>query len=457
MHFHLYLLLAAAATFPLVEPIPIIPKEIVGSLPPKVTVRTPHVNPNQAISTHELPNTAFSQRSLTHDTPESPRVNRPDHGNPGTVRVVNQGEDINTLTAEATTVRKKEYSNGLSEEMVQVLQRAKGRNDLTITDIFDMRNWNQNAELAGMKAKLYEPGLPVFKQGMQEVNDVDPMVGPASQIESRVYGPYATFYDPVTKMTLGSMAHFTGGARLKGKTPKRYPNYPNAPGTVSRDDVLLSLFNKMHGTDYTTLPKDATLNSNMGHLLRVGDLRGMAQTPEAMSLLSISVNRMDNITPQPIDFNGGIWNDLEDIVTALSDKFDDMWVVSGPVLKGHEGQVGPFEADSFYKVFLGKYPIKKGNKNTNTDTEYGYSLVAFEATKGDPSKGIPPQIYQRNLSNGPAANTKGLETLDLGFDLFPDALNGKKKVLNGSDNKKISLDQLLLTKENARKRNLKKA
>ena len=85
-----------------------------------------------------------------------------------------------------------------------------------------------------------------------------------------------------------------------------------------------------------------------------------------------------NISPQNRDFNGGIWNRLEQKVRFWAVKYDGLYVVTGGVLKGDLKAIGKEDVlvpKYFYKVLLSSY---KGN----------YKMLAFLMPNEKSSKPI---------------------------------------------------------------------
>jgi endonuclease G len=85
-----------------------------------------------------------------------------------------------------------------------------------------------------------------------------------------------------------------------------------------------------------------------GHLAPAADMRWSKTAMSESFLLS-------NITPQNHAFNEGIWNDLENAVRQWARKDGQLYIVTGPVLKGVEkkiGHSGVSVPSAFYKVVL---------------------------------------------------------------------------------------------------------
>ncbi|WP_410744290.1 DNA/RNA non-specific endonuclease [Flavobacterium sp. 1355] len=69
-----------------------------------------------------------------------------------------------------------------------------------------------------------------------------------------------------------------------------------------------------------------------------------------------------NISPQKHDFNSGIWNRIEQKTRYWAGKYNDIYVVTGGVLKDSDKKIGTEEVSVptyFYKIIL----AKSGNKN----------------------------------------------------------------------------------------------
>ncbi|MCB0630407.1 MAG: DNA/RNA non-specific endonuclease [Saprospiraceae bacterium] len=86
-----------------------------------------------------------------------------------------------------------------------------------------------------------------------------------------------------------------------------------------------------------------------GHLVPAAD---MAYDPEAQEETFL----MSNISPQARNFNKGIWRELEELTRNWAKKFDQLYVVTGPVLtqepKGYIGENEVAVPASYFKVLL---------------------------------------------------------------------------------------------------------
>ena len=87
-----------------------------------------------------------------------------------------------------------------------------------------------------------------------------------------------------------------------------------------------------------------------GHLCPAADMQFSESAFNATFLTS-------NISPQKHDFNAGIWNLLEQKVRYWAEKYNGIFVVTGPVLTGNLKTIGAEKVsipDYFYKILLKK-------------------------------------------------------------------------------------------------------
>ncbi|MDP3313399.1 DNA/RNA non-specific endonuclease [Lutibacter sp.] len=87
---------------------------------------------------------------------------------------------------------------------------------------------------------------------------------------------------------------------------------------------------------------------NKGHLCPAGDRKFSEEAFNETFLTS-------NISPQLYDFNGGIWNRLEQKVRYWAQKYDKLYVVTGGVLNDNLKTIGSEKVavpNYFYKIIL---------------------------------------------------------------------------------------------------------
>jgi endonuclease G len=97
-----------------------------------------------------------------------------------------------------------------------------------------------------------------------------------------------------------------------------------------------------------------------GHLCPAGDMEFASNAYNDTFFTS-------NISPQVHDFNGGIWNRLEQKVRYWATKYDGIYVITGGVLKGSLKTIGKEEVSVpkyFYKILL-------------NESQGKYSMIAF--------------------------------------------------------------------------------
>jgi endonuclease G len=104
-------------------------------------------------------------------------------------------------------------------------------------------------------------------------------------------------------------------------------------------------------TGSATLEDYRGSNFDRGHLLPAGDMRFNREAMRDTFYLS-------NMTPQPANFNRGRWKSLENLVRAWALKYNDLLVVTGPILENNLPTIGNQNRVSvpveYYKVILKK-------------------------------------------------------------------------------------------------------
>jgi len=89
-----------------------------------------------------------------------------------------------------------------------------------------------------------------------------------------------------------------------------------------------------------------------GHLCPAGDRRFSKEAYDETFLTS-------NVSPQEHDFNGGIWNSLEQKIRFWAEKYDGVFVVTGGILSNKTKTIGEEHItvpDSFYKIIYDRKP-----------------------------------------------------------------------------------------------------
>lgn len=134
-----------------------------------------------------------------------------------------------------------------------------------------------------------------------------------------------------------------------------------------------------------------------GHLCPAGDMEFNKEAYNDTFYTS-------NISPQNHDFNSGIWNRLENKVRYWAAKYNNLYIVTGGVLKESDKKIGTEEVtvpEYFYKIIL----TKAGNE---------HKAIAFLIPNEKSQKGI----YEYVVS---------IETVEkmTGIDFFPNQKNLK--------------------------------
>ncbi|EAS21068.1 endonuclease [Flavobacteria bacterium BBFL7] len=83
-----------------------------------------------------------------------------------------------------------------------------------------------------------------------------------------------------------------------------------------------------------------------GHLVPAGDRTGSKKVYEETFLTS-------NISPQEHEFNAGIWNRLEQKTRYYAKRYNELYVVTGPIFKDYKDEIGSENVtvpSAFYKI-----------------------------------------------------------------------------------------------------------
>lgn len=114
-----------------------------------------------------------------------------------------------------------------------------------------------------------------------------------------------------------------------------------------------------------------------------------------------------NICPQTPGFNRGIWKKLEGKVRDWAAKYDTIWIVTGPVLKGNLSSIGENKVsvpEYFYKVLLVRIEngitgigfILPNKKSNNTIFDFAVTIDSVENLVGIDFYGeLPDEIENK--------------------------------------------------------------
>ncbi|MFK7050472.1 DNA/RNA non-specific endonuclease [Flavobacterium columnare] len=126
---------------------------------------------------------------------------------------------------------------------------------------------------------------------------------------------------------------------------------------LNRKDIVYIKYKRPHFVNDPMVEEESANWKNYissgyerGHLCPAGDRKFSKEAFEETFYTS-------NIAPQKSNFNGGIWNRLEQKARYWAKKYDGLYVVTGGVLSGklkHIGRENVTVPDFFYKVLLNK-------------------------------------------------------------------------------------------------------
>jgi endonuclease G len=128
-----------------------------------------------------------------------------------------------------------------------------------------------------------------------------------------------------------------------------YPlGHPQIRGCVSRTDAFR--IDPLITTGSASLQDYQNSNFDRGHLLPAGDMKFDAQAMKDTFFMS-------NMTPQPAKFNRGRWAMLETLMRSWALKYEQLWVVTGPILKERLPTIGINKVSvpvDYFKVIIRK-------------------------------------------------------------------------------------------------------
>jgi endonuclease G len=119
-------------------------------------------------------------------------------------------------------------------------------------------------------------------------------------------------------------------------------------GCVDRTDAFR--IDPLVTTGSSTLADYKNSNFDRGHLLPAGDMKFEAQAMKDTFFMS-------NMTPQPAKFNRGRWSMLETLMRSWALKYQQTWIVTGPILKENLPTIGLSQVSvplEYFKVVLRK-------------------------------------------------------------------------------------------------------
>nr|XP_015209550.1 PREDICTED: nuclease EXOG, mitochondrial [Lepisosteus oculatus] len=141
---------------------------------------------------------------------------------------------------------------------------------------------------------------------------------PLTGAELRYYTNHTLSYDQAKRIPRWVAEHISS-AKLLGKADRKHCKFkpdPSVPPlfTAVNEDYLHSGWSR-------------------GHMAPAGDNKYSEQSMAETFYLS-------NIVPQNIENNGGFWNRLEMYCRDLTKRFDDVWIITGPLVLPEVGADG---------------------------------------------------------------------------------------------------------------------
>ena len=128
-----------------------------------------------------------------------------------------------------------------------------------------------------------------------------------------------------------------------------YPlGHPQIKGCVPRTDAFR--IDPLITTGSANLQDYQNSNFDRGHLLPAGDMKFNKQAMRDTFYMS-------NMAPQPAKFNRGRWSMLETLMRSWALKYQQIWIVTGPILKEKLPTIGANKISvpvEYYKVILRK-------------------------------------------------------------------------------------------------------
>ncbi|XP_042566225.1 nuclease EXOG, mitochondrial [Clupea harengus] len=159
------------------------------------------------------------------------------------------------------------------------------------------------------------PADPTESQAQQDIGRYGlPLTG----AETRYYANHTLSYDQVRRIPRWVAEHLSN-TKLRGEANRKHCRFrpdPTVPQafTAHNDDYLGSGWSR-------------------GHMAPAGDNKASTQSMTETFYLS-------NIVPQNYENNAGFWNRLEMYCRDLTKRFEDVWVVSGPLVLPEVGDDG---------------------------------------------------------------------------------------------------------------------
>ncbi len=164
--------------------------------------------------------------------------------------------------------------------------------------------------------------------------------------------------------------------------------------------------------DFRPDSKIKTESASLADYVGSGYDRGHLCPAASMSINSTAMSEsfyLSNMSPQHPSFNRGAWKNLEDLVRAWANKYEEVHVVTGPIFKNNKGTIG---------------------KNQVTVPGYYYKIVYAPSRDKMIGFVMPNEKIGNDLATY-AVNIDHIENLT-GIDFFPQLNDSLEDILEGN-------------------------
>ncbi|XP_074262151.1 nuclease EXOG, mitochondrial isoform X1 [Saimiri boliviensis] len=162
---------------------------------------------------------------------------------------------------------------------------------------------------------------------------------PLTGTETRCYTNHALSYDQAKRVPRWVLEHISKN-KIMGDADRKHCKFkpdPSIPPTFSafNEDYVGSGWSRGH-----MAPAGNNKFSSMGfhHVVQAGLELPTSGDPPALASKVLGLQKamaetfyLSNIVPQDFDNNSGYWNRIEMYCRELTERFEDVWVVSGPL------------------------------------------------------------------------------------------------------------------------------
>ncbi len=164
--------------------------------------------------------------------------------------------------------------------------------------------------------------------------------------------------------------------------------------------------------DFRPDSKISTESASLADYVGSGYDRGHLCPAASMSINSTAMSEsfyLSNMSPQHPSFNRGAWKNLEELVRAWANKYEEIHVVTGPIFKDNKGTIG---------------------KNQVTVPGYYYKIVYAPSS----DKMIGFVMPNEKIGNDLAAYAVDIDQIEnlTGIDFFPQLNDSLEDMLEGN-------------------------